>query len=168
MPEPRRLGFLRAHLESEQTTHGIYGTIVVLAVIVALEGHPPSGQAILASVLGAVVAVILAEIYADYIGTMIREHHRPERAEWRRIVVNTLGNLIATALPIFLLTLGVAGVIRLEAGFTAAKWAGAAVIAAYAFIANRLSGLSLGRSILASAAFGLIGLGLVLFKQYFH
>ena len=57
-------------LGSKQATHGIYIEIVVLAVIIALEGKRSSDGDILLS-FGALVAVVLAEIYAYYIGTMI-------------------------------------------------------------------------------------------------
>ena len=56
-------------LGSKQATHGIYIEIVVLAVIIALEGKRSSDGDILLSLFGALVAVVLAELYAYYIGT---------------------------------------------------------------------------------------------------
>jgi len=58
-------------LGSKQATHGVYIEMVVLAVIIALEGKRSSDGDILLSLFGAVVAVVLAEFYAYYIGTMI-------------------------------------------------------------------------------------------------
>ena len=54
-------------LGSKQATHGIYIEIVVLAVIIALEGKRSSDGDILLSLFGALVAVVLAELYAYYI-----------------------------------------------------------------------------------------------------
>ena len=49
----------------------------MLAVIIALEGKRSSDGDILLSLFGALVAVVLAELYAYYIGTMIGERRRP-------------------------------------------------------------------------------------------
>ena len=64
--------------------------------------------------------------------------------------------------------LGVVGLIGLDTGFLAAKWAGAAVIGLYALVAHRRAGLSLRRNLPASILLALVGIGLVLLKQYFH
>jgi hypothetical protein len=50
--------------------------------------------------------------------------------------------------------LGAVGVIGLDAGFTAAKAAGVAVIGAYALVANRRAGLSIFRSIVVPCVSG--------------
>ena len=155
-------------LGSKQATHGIYIEIVVLAVIIALEGKRSSDGDILLSLFGALVAVVLAELYAYYIGTMIGERRRPTIGELRSMVLTTGGALVASVPPILLLTLGVAGVFGLQTGFTAAKWAGVAVIGLYALLATRGAGLSLRSSAVTALFFTLIGLGLVLLKQYFH
>jgi hypothetical protein len=156
------------HLGSKQVTHGVYAEIVVLAVIVVIEGHPYSDAGIVTSVVGALVTVLLAELYAEYIGMMMRVGHRPSWSEFKPNVIGASGGLIATALPILLVMLGVAGVIRLDAGFTAAKWAGAAVIGLYSYVANRRAGLSVRKSLVAASVFLFIGVVLVLFKQYVH
>ena len=60
--------------------------------------------------------------------------------------------------PVFLLVLGCR---RLETSFTAAKWAGAAVLALYAVYASRRAGLSFGRSLVAAGLFAGLGVALV-------
>ena len=159
---------IRWRLGSKQATHGIYDEIVVLAVILALEGRETSGLAIMAAVYGALVAVVLAELYADYIGTMIGTGRRPTGSEVRYALATAATGLLATAPPVFLLVLGVLGVMRLETSFTAAKWAGAAVLTFYAVYASRRAGLSLGRSLVAAGLFAAVGFGLVALKHYFH
>ena len=155
-------------LGRKQATHGVYIEMVVLAVIIALEGKRSSDGDILLSLFGAVVAVVLAEFYAYYIGTMIGDGRRPTMAELRSMVLTTGGALVASVPPILLVTLGVAGVFGLQTGFTAAKWAGVTVIGLYALLATRGTGLSLRTSVVTASFFTLIGLGLVLLKQYFH
>ena len=163
----RRKSWLQAQLDGKQAIHGIYVELVVLAVIIALEGKRTSDSDVLLSLFGAIVAIALAELYAYYVGTMIASGRKPSRHEFLAAVGDTAGSL-AIAPPVLLVILGVAGVLRLETGFVAASWVGVGVIGGYALIAHRRTGLSTGRSIPPAVFVALIGLGLVLLKQYFH
>jgi hypothetical protein len=89
----------------------------VLAVILALEGKRDDSD-IVSTVIGALLAVVLAEAYADYIGSMIGTGRRPTWPELRSQLALTFGSLLAVVPPILLLMLGVSGVIGLDAGFT--------------------------------------------------
>lgn len=164
----RRKSWLKAQLGGKQAIHGIYVELVVLAVIIALEGKRTSDSDVLLSLFGAIVAIALAELYAYYVGTMIGSGRKPSRREFLAAVGDTAGSLLAIAPPVLLVVLGVAGVLRLETGFTAATWVGVGVIGGYALIAHRRTGLSTRRSIPPAVFVALIGLGLVLLKQYFH
>jgi len=164
----RRKSWLQAQLDGKQAIHGIYVELVVLAVIIALEGKRTSDSDVLLSLFGAIVAIALAELYAYYVGTMIASGRKPSRHEFLAAVGDTAGSLLAIAPPVLLVVLGVAGVLRLETGFTAATWVGVGVIGGYALIAHRRTGLSTRRSIPPAVFVALIGLGLVLLKQYFH
>jgi hypothetical protein len=164
----RRKSWLQAQLDGKQAIHGIYVELVVLAVIIALEGKRTSDSDVLLSLFGAIVAIALAELYAYYVGTMIASGRKPSRREFLAAVGDTAGSLLAIAPPVLLVVLGVAGVLRLETGFTAATWVGVGVIGGYALIAHRRTGLSTRRSIPPAVFVALIGLGLVLLKQYFH
>ena len=151
----------------KQATHGIYAEIIVLAVILALQGKHDESD-IVSSVLGALVAVILAEAYADYIGTMIGTGRRPTWLELRGQLSLTFASMLAVLPPVLLLMLGTSGVIGLDTGFTCAKIAGVAVIGSYAYVANRRAGFSRLRSVVAAAFLLALAAGLVLLKHYFH
>jgi hypothetical protein len=151
----------------KQATHGIYAEIILLAVILALQGKRDDSD-IVSTVLGALLAVILAEAYADYVGTMIGTGLRPTWPELRAQLALTFASLLAVVPPIVLLMLGVYGVYSLDAGFAAAKISGIVVIGAYAYVANRRAGLSLARSVVAALFLIALAAGLVLLKHYFH
>jgi hypothetical protein len=159
--------WLSAQFGRKQATHGIYADIIVLAVILALQGEH-SETDITSTLFGALLAVLLAEAYADYLGTMIGTGRRPSWPELRSTLALALGSIVAVIPPIVLLMLGVSGVIGLDTGFAAAKGAGVAVIGAYAYAANRRAGLSRLRSVLAAAFLVAIAAGLVLLKHEFH
>lgn len=167
-PTPGGRRWLRKQLGAKQATHGIYIEIVVLALILALESKRASDRDIVSSVAGAIVAIALAELYADYIGAMIGTGRRPTRDELWAAIVGTVGSLVAIVPPVFLLMLGIVGAVRLETAFSAAKWAGVAVIGLYAFLAHQRAGLSTSRALPPAVFLALVGLGLVLLKQSFH
>ncbi len=160
--------WLDEQLGEKQATHGVYIEIVVLAVIIALEGKRTSDSDIVLSLFGAIIAIVLAELYSYYLGTMVGSGRRPTRIELQRAAVATGSSLVAIVPPVALLMLGVLGVISLKAGFEASKWTGVAIIGAYALVAHRRAGLTTRASVPLAALLALIGLGLVLLKQYFH
>jgi hypothetical protein len=137
-------------------------------VIIALEGKRASDADVILSLLGAIVAVLLAELYAYYVGAMIGTGRRPTGVEFRAAAADSASSLIAIAPSVLLVVLGVAGVIDLGKALVAATWVGVGVIALYALVAHRRTGLSTSRSLPLTALLALIGLGLVLLKQYFH
>lgn len=161
-------GWLRAQLNAKQATHGIYVEIVVLAVIIALEGKRTSDTDVILSLLGAIVAVLLAELYAYYVGAMIGSGRRPTPREFRAAAADSASSLIAVAPSVLLVILGVAGVIDLGHALVAATWVGVGVIAVYALVAHRRTGLSTRRSVPLAVLLAVVGLALVLLKQYFH
>jgi len=167
-PRGRGYVWLGSPLARKQATHGIYIEIVVLAVILALENKTASDRDIVSTLLAAILVVLLADLYAYYIGTMIGDFRRPTRAELREATVGEAGGLVATAPPVFLLMLGVVGVIGLETAFTLAKWAGVVMIGLYALVAHRRAGLTFRQSLPATIFLVLVGLGLVGLKYFVH
>jgi hypothetical protein len=70
-------------------------------VILALQGKRDDSD-IVSTVLGALLAVILAEAYADYVGTMIGTGLRPTWPELRAQLALTFASLLAVVPPIVL------------------------------------------------------------------
>ena len=56
---------LEAHLGSRQVARVVYGAIIGLTLIVALEDHPPSAAVMIAGLLLTGLAVALAEVFSD-------------------------------------------------------------------------------------------------------
>jgi len=82
-----------------RATHAVYGSIVVLAVVTGLdEASASARQAFLGSV-GAALAVVLAEIYADMIGTTLREKRPPNREEWQEFTIDVAFGFGAACFP---------------------------------------------------------------------
>ena len=76
---------IQTHLGSRQVSRVIYGAIVGLALIVALEAHPPSSAVVVATLLGSALAVALAELYSELLGVETRSRRHVRGAEVRHM-----------------------------------------------------------------------------------
>ena len=159
---------IKVHLGSRQVSRVIYGSIVGLALIVALEDHPPSPGAVVATLLGTAVAVGLAELYSDFVGTETRTRRRVRGAEVRDMGYRAAAVASGIAFPAVFFILSAAQAIENDTAFTIAKWSGLGLIGFYGFCAARLAGESLPMSALQALAVSLIGALLIALKALLH
>jgi VIT1/CCC1 family predicted Fe2+/Mn2+ transporter len=162
------LNAIKAHLGSRQVSRVIYGAIIGLALIVALEDHPPSPGVVAATLLGTAVAVGLAELYSDYVGTETRTRRHVRGAEVRDIGYDAAAVALGIAFPVAFFVLAAADAIEEDTAFTIAKWSGVGLIAVYGFCAAHLAGDSVSASALRALAAGLIGALLIGLKAIVH
>lgn len=113
----------------------------------------------------AAIATVLAEMYANYLAGTIRDGRHPTRRENAEALRNASAGLLAAMLPVTFFVLAGSGLMSLDTAFRAAIWTGVGVVGFYAFVANRVSGLSVVRSVAAGGAFTLLGGLLVLVKS---
>jgi hypothetical protein len=147
----------------------IYGTIIGLALVVALQDHPPSAGAVVATLVVTAVAVSLAELYSDFIGGELRAHKLGmERREFRRVAEEVGAIALGTASPAVFFILAAAGVMETHTAFVIARWSGLGLIAFYGFGAARLAGAHLMASLVHAAAVGAIGAILIVVKALVH
>lgn len=164
--DPRRT--LRAHLDSRQVSRVIYGSIIGLAVILALKRHPPAPGAVVATMLGTALAVALAELYSELIGGETRTRKRPDRARLRATAVDALFVAVGIAVPVIYFLLDVVGVLDLDSAFLLAQWTGLGLIVFYGLCGARLAGAGWPRAAVEGVALGLIGALLILLKAFVH
>jgi hypothetical protein len=148
----------------ERAEHAIYGTIIVLALIVAEDEAAAAVGVAIATVLGAALATALAELYSDYIGDVIRDGRHRTRQEWRDATRNVAAGFLMASLPVSFFVLAAFDVIERQAAFDAAEWSGVAVLGSYTVVANRSAGFSVARSLLVGLGFTILGAALVLLK----
>jgi hypothetical protein len=159
---------VEAHLGSRQVARVIYGSIIGLALVVALQGHPPSAGRVLATLWATALAVGLAELYSDVVGTETRTRHRIARTELVHVVDQAGAVAFGIAFPGVFFILAALGVIDVDSAFTVAKWSGLALIAAYGFGGARLAGASVVASLVQAFAVGAIGGVLIAVKALLH
>ncbi len=161
-------GYVEAHLGSEQVSHVIYGAIIGLALVVALESHPPRPGVMAGTLLGTAAAVGLADIYSEIVGSETRTRRRVDRAHLRVIAAGAGAVAFGVAFPAAFFVLAAAGAMTADTAFDLAKWSGLGLTAFYGFAGARLVGDSVPTSILYGLAVGLIGGLLIGLKALVH
>jgi hypothetical protein len=159
---------VESHLGSRDVARIIYGAIVGLAVVAAVEAHPPSSGAMAATVFGTAVAVGLAELYGEFVATEARTRRRVDAPGLRQMAADGTAVMVGAGFPACFFVLAAAGVLTEDTAFTLAKWTGAALICGYAFLAARLAGDSVPRSLVHSAGLGAIAVALIALKALLH
>jgi len=162
------LHVIKAHLGSRHVSRIVYGVIIGLALIVALDQHPPSSGVVVATLLGTAVAVGLAEVYSDILGTETRTRRHVRRADLPDMVYDGVAVAFGIAFPAVFFVLAAADAIEEDTAFTIAGWSGLGLISFYGFCAARLAGESPSASVLRALGVGLIGAGLILLKALLH
>jgi hypothetical protein len=146
----------------------VYGSIIGLALVVALEAHPPPSAAMIASLLGTAVAVGLAELYSELVGFETHRHRKAGATEVRRLAADVGAVAFGIAFPAVFFLLAVIGVLEADTAFTCAKWTGLGLIGVYGYAGARLSGARPAASLVQAAAVALIGAALILLKSLVH
>jgi hypothetical protein len=159
---------IAAHLGSRQVARVIYGAIISMALVVALEDHPPSPGVMVATLLGTAVAVGLAELYSEWIGTETRKRRHVEAGDVRPIVAEVVAVAFGISFPAVFFVLAAAGAFEVQTAFRLAKWSGLGLIAFYGFCAGRVAGDGVPAALLQAAYVGLIGVVLIALKALVH
>jgi len=153
------------HVNGHRVSKTIYGTIIILVVIVAMEDHPPSAAGTVATVIFTGLGVALAEWYSDFIGKTIEEHHTLNAIEQRRIVKDVSAVMTGTWYPLPFIILAWIGIISLDLAIDLAKFTMIGVLLFYGYVASRLSGRDHLRSFIFAITASMIGVFIVLFKE---
>ena len=161
-------GTIEEHLGSRDVARVIYGAIIGLALVVALEEHPPSAGAVAATVAGAALAVGLAEAYSEIVGAEARTRRPVHGASVRVLLLEAAAVTFGAGFPALFFVLAAAGVMDLDLAFTLSKWTGVGLICGYGFLAARLAGSGPGGAVLHAAAVGAIGAALIGLKALVH
>jgi hypothetical protein len=159
---------LAAHLASRQVSRVIYGAIIGLALIVALEADPADPGPVVATLIGTAIAVGLAEGYSELIGFELRRHQRATGEARKHLRAEVGAVAFGIAFPSIFFILASAGAYEDQTAYTLAKWAGLGLIALYGFVGARVAGNSLARSLLQATAVALIGAILIALKAIVH
>ena len=122
----------------------------------------------MAAIVATALAVALAEVYSETLGTEVRTRHRVEPAQMREIWTETIAVAFGAAFPAVFFVVSAAGAIDVDTAFDLAKWSGVGLIALYGFVGARLAGSPLVGALVKSAAVALVGAFLIALKALVH
>ena len=146
----------------------VYGSIIGLALVVALEAYPPPPGAVIASLLGTAVAVALAELHSELVGFETTRRRKAGATELRRLGADVAAVAFGIAFPAVFFLLAATDVLQAETAFTVAKWTGVGLIGVYGYAGARLSGAGMAAALVQAAAVALVGAALIVFKSLVH
>jgi hypothetical protein len=159
---------LEAHLGSRQVGKVVYGSIIGLALIVALEEHPPAAWVMTVWLLGTAVAVGLAEVYSEVVGAETSTRQPVTRPQFGHMAEDAAAVAFGVGFPAVFFLLSALGLLQVDAAFTVAKWTGLGLIGFYGYWAARFAGATTHRALLKGALVALIGAGLIALKALVH
>jgi hypothetical protein len=159
---------LEGHLGSRQVGKVVYGSIIGLALVVALEEHPPTPGVMTVWLLGTALAVGLAEVYSEVVGVETSTRRPVTRPQFGHMAEDAAAVGFGVAFPAVFFLLAALGLFQVETAFTVAKWSGLGLIGFYGFWAARFAGATPRGALLKGALVALVGAGLIGLKALVH
>ena len=156
------------HLSSRNVSRVIYGAIIGLAIVVALQAHPPPPGAVIASLLGTALAVSLADVYSELVGFETVRRRQATTAERRSLFADAAAVALGVGFPSVFFLLAVVGVLEDDSAFELARWTGLGLLGLYGFAGARLTGSGLLGALLKGLGIALIGAALIGLKALVH
>jgi hypothetical protein len=159
---------VQQHLGSRQVGRVVYGSIIGLALIVAVQHHPPEPGVMALWLVGTALAVGLAEIYSDVVGHETSTRRPVGRSDVRPMIDDAGAVGFGVAFPAVFFLLSALGVMDVDAAFSLAKWTGLGLIGFYGYWAARFAGATSRGALLKAALVALVGAGLIALKSLVH
>jgi hypothetical protein len=159
---------IEAHLGTRQVGRVIYGAIIGLALVLVVQQHPPSAGVVAASLIATGVAVGLAELYSEVVGTETSTRHRVSRAHLAEIGSDAIAVFFGVSFPAIFFFLAAVGAMELDTAFVWARWSGLGLIGFYGYMAARLAGAGFLTCVIQALSAALIAGALIAVKAVLH
>jgi hypothetical protein len=156
------------HLGPGQLSRVLYGAVIGLALVVALEDNEPAPAVVAATLVGTGVAVGLTEVYSEFVGTEVGTRRRVDRRRFREITANAIAVIFGVSFPSVFFVLAAAGVMETDTAFDVAIWSGLPLTGFYGLCAARLRGEGWPAALFQAAVVALIGGFLIAFEALVH
>jgi hypothetical protein len=147
----------------------VYGLIIVMAVLEAMELHPPAaGWEGAELLLGTVLAVALAEVYADLIAGTLVHNKRPSGTTLGLTMREAGPLLIGAPLPVIVLVLSALGLVEIHRAIDLAQIIAYTTLLIYGWRAAWQLDSRVAPRVITGLTFAGIGFLLVALKAAFH
>jgi hypothetical protein len=159
---------LETHLGSRKVSRVVYGSIIGLTLVVALDDHPPAALAMAVWLLLSGVTVALAEVYSEVVGAETSQRHRVTRRQLAHMVDEAGAVAFGVGLPAVFFLVAAVGWIELDTAFDLAKWSGLGLTGFYGYWAARLAGTPVPRALVQAAMVAAVGGVIIVVKALLH
>jgi hypothetical protein len=164
----RVVATVEAHLGSQDMARVLYGAVVGLALVLALQDHPPGPGAAAGLVIATALALGLAELYAEAVSVEARTRRPIGRRQFREMLGESIAVIVGAGFPAVFFLLEALDVIGAHAAYVLSKWTGLALICGYGYLASRMAGIPHLRSIARAGVVALVGLAIIGIKSALH
>jgi hypothetical protein len=159
---------LEAHLGSREVSRVVYGAIIGLTLVVALDDHPPGALAMAAWLVLSAITVALAEVYSEVVGAETRQRHRVTRRQVAHMLDEAAAVAFGVGFPAVFFLVAAVGWMELDTAFAVAKWSGLGLVGFYGYWAARLAGTPVPRALVQATMVAAVGATLILVKALLH
>ena len=145
---------------------GIYGTILVTAVVAGASADPHldvwRGSVV---VLATTLVFWIAHVYANLLALHHGQRQRSSWAQARELAWQELPLVEAGVLPmLILLLLGATGVTSRDTAYTVAVWVGVAILFIWGIVLARREGLGIPATLLSATFSAALGMVVIILK----
>jgi hypothetical protein len=134
---PKRIISKRRRSRIEDGSRDIYGTIIVLALIVSLESYNIPPIKMLISIIGTLLVIAIAETYVITQKESYYKKRRLTSEEFKYILKHEFQIMLASEIPVLVFVLQYFHVISVELAFLLAKILGLITIFSFSIIIER-------------------------------
>lgn len=146
----------------------LYGTLLVMSLIVAIDDHYKSAGQVIISLLTTVLVFAISQFYSDVVAEKIVSKEKLTREKVRNIFYEIAPISIGSHTPTIIFLFALVGLISIEKAFFLAKVAGLGALFLYGFLIGKYSNRSKGKCYFSGAVNMLMGGIVVMFKTLIH
>lgn len=146
----------------------VYGSILVTALIAALDHEHATPSALVGGVAATVGVFWLAHVWSGLIGERVAAARRFDWRRTRHVIAEEWPMIESAVPPLVALALAWAGVYDVDTGITIALGIGIAHLFGWGFLIGRRTYGSLFASVATGVVEGALGVGIVLLETLIH
>ncbi|MTI47147.1 hypothetical protein [Sporosalibacterium faouarense] len=149
-------------------SQGLYGTLIVMSLIVALDKQQKTPGQVIVSLLTTVLAFAIAHFYSEMIADRIVSKEKLTIKKLKNLFYEIAPIGIGSHIPTIIFFFALFGFISIEKAFLFAKVAGLGALFLYGFLVGKYSNKSKYNSFFIGAINMLIGAIVVVIKALVH
>ncbi len=152
----------------ELISQEIYGTIIVMALLLYFLGYETDHYKVIIKLVGTVTALGFAEAYAQFIGAHIEKMGFISKEELRRLFRLVWEVVLTAIVPCILILVSKAGAFSLDVAIQISVVFGVLSLFFYGLVCAEVSRFTTVGKILFAMGSGCVGIFAIVFKYFLH